>query len=56
MSWNIQTTGKTANVRTQTADIKGTKLDSCVSNIVQNMRFPRHRKSGGQNVDFPFTY
>ena len=56
MSWNIQTSGRTTNVKTKTADIKGSKLDSCVSDIVKSMRFPAHRKSGGQDVDFPFTY
>jgi len=56
MSWTILNDGRTRDVKNQSAQYRGSELDKCVTGIIQGLRFPQHRKSGGQQVNFPFTF
>lgn len=56
MRWTIETSGRVSGLSNQTAEVRGSQLDKCVSGVIQKITFPRHRKAGGQVVTFPITF
>jgi hypothetical protein len=55
MRWSIQTNGRTKNISCQTAEFRSTYMAGCISGLIKNWTFPKH-KVEGQPIDFPFTF
>ncbi len=55
MRWTVQTNGKTKGVAVMTDEYKKTHMATCLSGLVKQWTFPKHRKQG-EPVDFPFTF
>jgi hypothetical protein len=56
MHWVIQTSGKTASISAVTDQFKSSYMATCLSGLVKNWNFPKHKYQPGEPVDFPFTF
>jgi predicted Zn finger-like uncharacterized protein len=55
MRWSIQPNGKTNNISVQSDEFKSTYMASCISGLIKNWTFPKHRVQG-EPINFPFTF
>jgi hypothetical protein len=55
MRWTVQTSGKTTGVAVMSDEHKKTYMAQCISGLVKQWTFPKHRKQG-EPIDFPFTF
>jgi predicted Zn finger-like uncharacterized protein len=55
IEWQIQTSGKTGNIKVVTEEFKGTPIATCLGGVIKGMNFPKHKKQG-QPTKFPFKF
>jgi predicted Zn finger-like uncharacterized protein len=55
MRWVIQTSGRTSSVSVRTEEFKKTYMASCITGLIKQWNFPKHKKQG-EPIDFPFTF
>jgi hypothetical protein len=55
MRWTIQTSGRTSGVAVKSEEFKKTYMANCISGLIKNWSFPKHKKQG-EPIDFPFTF
>jgi predicted Zn finger-like uncharacterized protein len=55
MRWTIQTSGRTTGVAVRSDEFKKTYMANCISGLIKNWTFPKHKKQG-EPIDFPFTF